>query len=399
MRKLRICHAVESYYPSVGGMQEVVRQLSERLIKLGHAVTVVTKTNPGRSSTNHNGVVIREFAISGNAVEGYTGNTQTYIDFLEQETKQFDVITFFAAQQWATDLALPVLNKIKAKKVNVPTGYSHLFTPTYSTYFEKMKTWIREYDMNVFLSDDYRDINFAREQGIKKIILIPNGAGEDEFSVAHDKTVLRTLGVSDGDFVLLHVGSFVYSKGQADAVDIFLKSELVHATLILVGNKPENFIRQLRRRPFLLLRYWLSRLLGSKKIIHTSLPRETTVALYHEADLFFFPSMIECSPIVLFEAMAAEKPFLVTDVGNSAEIVKWSKGGWIMPTDADPNGFSRARIRESAELLTKLATDQQKLNEARWSGHAAWKEKFSWEIIAKQYEEMYLKLVDENDRS
>ena len=35
--------------------------------------------------------------------------------------------------------------------------------------------------MNVFLSNDYQDINFARENGVKKIILIPNGASEDEF--------------------------------------------------------------------------------------------------------------------------------------------------------------------------------------------------------------------------
>jgi len=48
---MNILHCVESYYPSVGGMQEVVKQLSERLVKLGHAVKVATRNNPDRNFT------------------------------------------------------------------------------------------------------------------------------------------------------------------------------------------------------------------------------------------------------------------------------------------------------------------------------------------------------------
>ncbi|MFH1005826.1 MAG: hypothetical protein V1781_10125 [Bacteroidota bacterium] len=39
---MKILHTVESYYPSVGGMQEVVKQISEQLVKMGHSVTVAT---------------------------------------------------------------------------------------------------------------------------------------------------------------------------------------------------------------------------------------------------------------------------------------------------------------------------------------------------------------------
>ena len=33
---MKILHTVEFYHPSIGGMQEVVKQLSERLVLLGH---------------------------------------------------------------------------------------------------------------------------------------------------------------------------------------------------------------------------------------------------------------------------------------------------------------------------------------------------------------------------
>ncbi len=46
---MRILHTVEFYHPSIRGAQEVVRQFSERLVTLGHDVTVVTTKLPERN--------------------------------------------------------------------------------------------------------------------------------------------------------------------------------------------------------------------------------------------------------------------------------------------------------------------------------------------------------------
>ena len=64
-----------------------------------------------------------------------------------------------------------------------------------------------------------------------------------------------------------------------------------------------------------------------------------TIAAY-KAGYVLFSSNIECSPLVLFECMASKPLFLTTDVGNSAEIVKWSHAGLLLPTVKDANGFS-----------------------------------------------------------
>ena len=42
MKKLKILHCVEFYNPSVGGAQEVVKQLSEQMVAMGHQVSVAT---------------------------------------------------------------------------------------------------------------------------------------------------------------------------------------------------------------------------------------------------------------------------------------------------------------------------------------------------------------------
>lgn len=69
---MKILHTVQLYSPSVGGMQEVVRQISERLVLLGHDVHVATTKLIDRKEHIINGVNIIEFNINGNLAHGIT---------------------------------------------------------------------------------------------------------------------------------------------------------------------------------------------------------------------------------------------------------------------------------------------------------------------------------------
>src|ERR1041385_4385379 len=162
-KKLKSAHCVESYFPSKGGMPEVVKQLSERMAAKGHDVIVFTSQNPERKPGAVNGVKIISFPVSGNKVEGIKGNTEDY--FLALKNGNYDVLVFFAAQQWATDAVIDKLDELPGKKIFVPTGFSHFYNPDYHSYYEHVKTWMKSFDMNVFLSDNYQDINFARANG------------------------------------------------------------------------------------------------------------------------------------------------------------------------------------------------------------------------------------------
>ena len=156
-------------------------------------MTVATARLPERSGLQLNGVRIEEFAVSGNMVRGIKGEVDRYREFVLNGG--FDVVTCFAAQQWATDALLPILSQIHASKIFVPTGFSGLYLPEYKDYFEAMKSWLNQFDMNVFLSEDYRDINFARENGVKNITIIPNGASEEEFLPEPSVDIRRKLGI------------------------------------------------------------------------------------------------------------------------------------------------------------------------------------------------------------
>ena len=389
---MKILHTVEFYHPSVGGMQEVVRQLSERLVKLGHEVTVATTRLPHRNENPINGVRIAEFSISGNAANGLSGETGAYLNFLN--TSDFDIITNFAAQQWATDTILPFLDQIKAKKVFVPTGFSGLYLPQYKEYFELMKSWLKKYDINIFLSNDYRDINFARDCGVNNMVLIPNGAGKDEFWPKPDIDIRQILGIPQHDFLILHVGSHTGIKGHSEALAVFEQAGIPEATFLLVANNFDGggCAAQCMSRA---QTYNNSAAASSlnKKIIVTELPRRETVTAYHAADAFLFPSNIECSPLVLFEAMASKTPFLTSDVGNSAEIIGWSGGGLLLPTLKDNRGYCTVLTSESAKILEDLYHNPAQRTAMGESGYQAWLEHFTWEKITGEYEKLYLSMI------
>jgi hypothetical protein len=94
---MKILFCVEFYYPSIGGAQEVVRQIAERMAAKSHDVTVATSKISSRTSLRHQGVKIVEFDVSGNLVRGLRGDVGGYQSFLSKQ--DFDLVFFYAAQQ------------------------------------------------------------------------------------------------------------------------------------------------------------------------------------------------------------------------------------------------------------------------------------------------------------
>jgi glycosyltransferase involved in cell wall biosynthesis len=391
--RMKILHTVESYTPAQTGMAEVCRQISERLADKGHDVTVATTKLSDRKSDVINNVKIIEFSINGNFVRGISGEVEKYEQFLINS--DYDIVTNFAAQQWASELAFPLLNRIKGKKVFVPTGFSALYMRSYKKYYLLMPNWMKQYDMNVFLSNDYRDINFARQNEIDKIIVIPNGADEREFLNNSGINFRNKYGISKDEFLILHVGSRTGFKGHYEALKIFGKAIITNAVFVMIGNESGGTYKNLMKLfdiKLYLFKKNNEQRIRNKKVIVIETSRAETVRAFIEADLFLFPSNIECSPLVLFECMASKTPFMATDVGNAREITEWSNCGVVMPTK-HIRGLSRARINEGTLLLEELySNNSQRLSMAE-SGFKAWQEKFTWDKIADKYEKLYLDLL------
>jgi glycosyltransferase involved in cell wall biosynthesis len=406
---LKIVHTVESYLPAHHGMAEVVRQLSEGLVQLGHNVVVLTSFHPEREIISEiNGVSIISFSLSGSTVKGIKGDSESYIDYLLND--DFDVLTNFAAQNWATDLCLPILSKIKAKLFFVPTGFSGLLNPSYKKYFENMPRWMSQYNSNVFLSTTYQDYKFASKNNITNKVIIPNGASFREFEQNSSNFNLRNyLDIHSGDQIILHVGSYTGIKGHDEAIDIFLNSKTINTHLVFIG---QNFSLPLARffrmhfnwfkeiwhldairfRMFKVLIQYFKLIFSKKKnrIRGISLTRQELICALKQSDIFLFPSLIECSPIVIFEAMASSLPIIASPVGNIPEIIENSNSGKILKTQKTYNQLIFPDVKYAAQIVDQLLVDANSRKKMGASGYNYWRNNFTWENIVLKYESLYL---------
>lgn len=423
---MNILFCVEFYHPSIGGAQTVVRELAERLAARGHEVAVATTRLAGRTSSVHAGVAIHEFGVAGNLARGLSGEVDAYRSFLTSHP--CDVVFFYAAQQWTFDAAWDVLDRIGARKVLVPCGYSGLFDPAYRDYFERLPGVLGRMDAAVYHALSYRDIEFAEARGVRNGALIPNGADAEEFAVARDAGFRSRYGIAEDEAVLLTVGSLTGFKGHEELLRAFELADFgsTRATLILDGNVPSaatglraiaqalapgGVVKLVRRLAGALWRTIRGRRgtaagriermagrinsvwHGNKRALVVDLERAELIQAYLNADLFVFASNVEYSPLVLFEACAAGLSFLAVPAGNAAEIVAWTGGGQLAPATVDPRGFTRADPTALARSMETLVADADRRALLAARGRQAIARRHNWASLALEYEALFLRLV------
>lgn len=428
MRLLLCC---ESYPPHRGGVQEVMRQLAERLAARGHDVTVATSSHRRRKSNVVNGVKIRSFNAGGKMVYGLNGQIDDYREFVR--TFEADAILVMAAQQWTFDALWTVLDDIKARKVFIPCGFSGLYEPDFADYFGELPGILGKFDHLIFNAEKYRDIDFVKRIGLTAFTVLPNGISEDDFEREPDGQFRQKLGIAQDAFLFLTVGNPIEAKGHREVVEAFSRlntsgksavllsiagwtdrgpTTTVHRLIEIVRLEGALGLARLVRRK--LARYKSASAARSqavvvsgapapervesiaakasgqplKRVILTDLERQDLVQAYFAADLFVFASRVEYSPLVLFEAAAAGTPFLTVPVGNAEEIVRWTGGGMLCEATKDSRGYTRVDPGTLAREMGRCMNEREELSRLGATARLRWRNYFTWKIVTGYYEDI-----------
>jgi glycosyltransferase involved in cell wall biosynthesis len=112
---------------------------------------------------------------------------------------------------------------------------------------------------------------------------------------------LRKLGIDPGKKHILHVGLFAKWKGQHEIFE--LARRLPQYQFHFVGNQAPNFAE-----------YWEPLMENKPNNCIIWGEREDVDDFYASMDLFYFPSTVECAPIVLREALSWQMPILMRDL-------------------------------------------------------------------------------------
>lgn len=189
----------------------------------------------------------------------------------------------------------------------------------------------------------------------KRVQTIYNGVDLDRFSArrAGRMEFRKTIGVSEGDFLVCAVGQICARKGLLELIYALrqIVSQAPHMHLAIVGKvvfrHEEEYLDALRAA---------SRLLGIENRVHFTGELYDVSGALQASDLLVLNSRDEPFGLVLIEAMACGTPVLATRVGGIPEIVTDSENGWLIESgDSAALASTLLELSRNAAALTRVA--------------------------------------------
>ena len=374
----------------VGGIARVVLDLSKRLIKDGHEVTVVTyRDNAGVPEyENDKGVNVYR-------VDNYMIHPNNFIDWIMQlnfnliakateiinKESGFDVIhahdwlVTYAAKSLKNAYDIPIVATIHATEAGRNSGI-HDDTQRYINDTE----WLLTYEATeVIVNSNFMKNDLQRLFGLPydKINVIPNGINLNNFTGIERDYDFRRQYAMDNEKIILYVGRLVYEKGIQHLIAAMPKilSNYHDAKLVIAGKG--GMIDELKAETSSLgldNKVYFTGYMDSKKV----------QKMYKCADVAVFPSTYEPFGIVALEAMLAGVPTVVSDVGGLDEIVTHGVDG-MKSYAGNSNSI--------ADSVTALLYDHQLATNISKKARQKVKEQFNWEKIAQDTHFTYEKAI------
>ena len=369
----------------VGGIARVVHDLSKRLIKDGHEVTVVTyKDGDVPAYENDKGVQVYR-------VENYMIHPNNFIDWIMQlnfnliakaseiiqKEGKFDVIHAHdwlvanAAKALKNAFDIPIVSTIHATEAGRNSGI-HDDTQRYINDTE----WLLTYESTeVIVNSNYMKNHVQGLFGLPfdKINVIPNGINLTNFNGIERDYDFRRQYAMDNEKIILYVGRLVYEKGVQHLISAMPKIlENYHDAKLIIAGKG-GMLDELKGQ---------AEAMGlSNKVYFTGyLNSKQVQKMYKCADVAVFPSTYEPFGIVALEAMLAGVPTVVSDIGGLNEIV-----------DHGVNGMKSyaGNCNSIADSVISLLYDKQLAANVSKKAKQKVKEEFNWNKIAQDTHYIY----------
>lgn len=316
----------------VGGIARVVYDLSHRLIKDGHEVTVITyREGNAPYYEDDKGVKVHR-------VDNYMINPNNFIDWIMQmnfnmvteankiiaKEGNFDIIhahdwlVASAAKTIKNSYNIPIVATIHATEAGRNSGI-HDETQRYINDTE----WMLTYEATeVIVNSNYMKSEIQRLFGLpfEKINVVANGVNLNKFTgIDRDYTFRRRFAM-DNEKIILFMGRLVNEKGVQHLIAAMPKilAGYHDAKLVIAGKG--GMLDELRAEADALG-------LGDKVYFAGYLGGKDVERMYKAADISVFPSTYEPFGIVALEGMLAERPIVVSDAGGLGEIVEHRETG------------------------------------------------------------------------
>jgi glycosyltransferase involved in cell wall biosynthesis len=357
---MKVVQVLSYYPPHLGGMQNVAREISERLAIKGNQVEVFTSDigcNKGklRSTKNLKIHYLKSWEFAHTPI-------MPSLFFKLLKISKDSIMHVHISQAFIPEVVY-LISKIKKIPYIVhihldvgPSGKLGFLLPLYKKVI--LKRVLKSASKIIVLSKEYRTLINKKYNILENIMIIPNGVGE-EFFINKEK-------VSSKHTNLLFVGRLSVQKNIPKLIDSvsLIKSKVV-LHIIGDGEKKKE----------------IEKLISDKKlknvILHGKKTGKDLINFYKNADIFILTSDIEAMSLVLLEAMASGTPIVASDILGIREPV--GKTG-ILVRPPTPENFARA--------IDNLIEDKILMNTFSKRGRKKAKN-YDWNKIVEKFEDVY----------
>jgi len=370
---------------------DLIYNLSRSLLHRGHEVTIYTtdainqSRKPGYRTDiiNIDGIEVREFKSLGRKLgqSHHICISPAMIPAMGKEIDGFDVVHLHEYRTFQNILAHHY-----AKKNGVPyVLQAHGSLPRIVSKMRLKQAYDNLWgyrllrDASKVIAVTGMEVEQYETFGVKedKIETIPNGVDLSVFDNLPARGEFRKKhGLGDDQKIILYLGRIHKIKGLDLLAEVF--SDLSRAQndvkLVIVG-QDDGYLASLNKL--------VADLEISDRVLFTGpLYRWDKLSAYVDADVYVLPSIYEIFGVTIIEALACGTPVIVTEQCGIADVIG-GQAGLVVPYDREP-------LKDA--LLTMLTNDESR-REFGEKGKSLVREKFSWEIIAKQVEEVYREVL------
>lgn len=383
MRKLSILQVAPYYPPYLGGQEIYIQNLSERLAKRSHNVTVYTSNfcpNIRLPKTEMlNNVRIYRYKTVIRIMKNPI--TPAMYEDLKRYSEEFDIVHVHNEHTFQAQITSIIKSKMNIKVPIVLGVHGQLrFGVLFKDFVESIYRWtIGKYIYKVvdkIITLSLSDKIFIQRHGVsgEKIEVVPNAIDLEKINSLANKArekidmMSGKYNLNEYHFKILFVGPVVKRKGVDIALKalFLLKKSISDVILIVTGNG--DFLGNAKRM--------VNKLNLSKNVLFTGrVSYMELLALYQIADLVVLPSRSEGFPTTLLEALALKSRVIASSLPS---IKEYFHNKIPLVRRDDPEALCMA-----IKSVLMNSSENRKVDIKN----------FDWNIVSRKIEDIYNKLV------
>lgn len=389
---MKILHVVPTYYPCLeaGGVVNAVYQLGKKQVEKGNEVSVFTTDSCSerikmkkRYDVNVDGVKAYYFKNLSNSLKSkFIIDTPYALPFkIKKKIKKYDIVHIHEHRH-----SLAIITSYYAKKNNIP--YVLQAHGSVLPFFQKEKLKevfdklcgfkiLKNASKLFALTDVEREQYIKMGMEEKKIKIVPLGIELKDYANLPPRGNFRKkYHIENDEKLLLFIGRINKIKGLDLLINSFYILNKTNRNIKLAIVGPNNgFLNELKT---LVEEFKLE----DKVIIRGPLFEDLKRKAIVDSDIFVMPSQYESFTTSGLEAMACEKPVVLT---KNNHIHTWVNNN---------TGFSVEYNKEDLASKLKKLIDNKELREALGkNGLKQVKEYYNWDSVEKQVMSIYKEII------